>query len=250
MPIRCLLVDDEPPALEIIESYVEMVDGLEVVGKCYNAIQAFGILQSTAVDLLFLDIKMPKLLGTDFVRSLRQPPKIIFTTAYVDYALEGYELDIVDYLLKPIPFERFLRAVAKVMKTELPALRTSQPDMGRVSVVEKQPELAPTNSFLYFRVDRKMVKVFIHDILYVESLKDYVKIITTSARPLVVKQSISSLEEMLPESNFLRIHRSFIVAIDKIAAYTPSYVDIAGQELPIGRLYHKEVGRILKVGME
>ncbi|MVM30863.1 response regulator [Spirosoma sp. HMF4905] len=245
--IRCLLVDDEPPALAVIESHINMIDGLEIVGRCHNAIQAFGVLQTTPVDLMFLDIKMPKLLGTDFVRSLRQPPKIIFTTAYRDYALDGFELDVVDYLLKPISFERFLRAVSKVMRSENSLLNAGQTEALPNQSVEKQSVAPAENTFLYFRADRKMVKVFIHDILYVESLKDYVKIITTSAKPLVVKQSISSLEEMLPEVGFLRIHRSFVVAVDKITAYTPSYVDIAGQELPIGRLYHKEVGRVLKM---
>ncbi|GAB4032479.1 LytR/AlgR family response regulator transcription factor [Spirosoma jeollabukense] len=253
MPIRCLLVDDEPPALDIIESYVALVDGLDVVGKCHNAIQAFSVLQSTPVDLMLLDIKMPKLLGTDFVRSLRQPPKVIFTTAYRDYALDGYELDVVDYLLKPISFERFLRAVSKVMRTDQPlgnASQAKQMELLSAPLAEKQSTTSAENTFLYFRADRKMVKVFIRDILYVESLRDYVKIITISAQPLVVKQSISSLEEMLPEADFLRIHRSFIVAIDKITAYTPSHIDIGGQELPIGRLYHKEVGRVLKIGMD
>ncbi|GAB2564628.1 LytR/AlgR family response regulator transcription factor [Spirosoma areae] len=250
MPIRCLLVDDEPPALEIIDSYVEMVDDLEVVGKCHNAIQAFSVLQSTPVDLLFLDIKMPKLLGTDFVRSLRQPPKVIFTTAYRDYALDGYELDVVDYLLKPIPFERFLRAVSKVMRVEPIQVKSGQAETLSVLPTDRQSTTSAENAFLYFRADRKMVKVFIRDILYVESLKDYIKIITTSARPLVVKQSISSLEEMLPQAGFLRIHRSFIVAVDKITAYTPNQVEIAGQELPIGRLYHKDVGGVLKMGVE
>jgi DNA-binding LytR/AlgR family response regulator len=253
MPIRCLLVDDEPPALEIIESYVALVDGLEVVGKCHNAIQAFSVLQSTPVDLMLLDIKMPKLLGTDFVRSLRQPPKVIFTTAYRDYALDGYELDVVDYLLKPISFERFLRAVSKVMRVEQPLVslgQSPQPDLLNAPLAEKPAATSSENTFLYFRADRKMVKVFIRDIRYVESLRDYVKIITVSAQPLVVKQSISSLEEMLPEAGFLRIHRSFIVAIDKITAYTPSHIDIGGQELPIGRLYHKEVGRVLKIGLD
>ncbi|WP_080058453.1 LytR/AlgR family response regulator transcription factor [Spirosoma aerolatum] len=246
-PIRCLLVDDEPPALAVIESHIAMIDGLTIVGKCHNAIQAFGLLQSTPVDLLFLDIKMPKLLGTDFVRSMRQPPKVIFTTAYRDYALDGFELDAVDYLLKPISFERFLRAVSKVMRIEPSAIGAEVLDNEPESMSEKPVTTATEYSFLYFRADRKMVKVFIRDILYVESLKDYVKIVTTSAKPLVVKQSISSLEEMLPDAGFLRIHRSYIVAIDKINAYTPSYVDIAGQELPIGRLYHKEVGRVLKM---
>lgn len=245
-PIRCLLVDDEPPALAVIESHINMIDGLEIIGRCHNAIQAFGVLQTTPVDLIFLDIKMPKLLGTDFVRSLRQPPRIIFTTAYRDYALDGFELDVVDYLLKPISFERFLRAVSKVMRVESP-IGVPHADLLSGQSTEKQATPTAENAFLYFRADRRMVKVFIRDILYIESLKDYVKIITTSAKPLVVKQSISSLEEMLPEIGFLRIHRSFVVAIDKIAAYTPSYVDVAGQELPIGRLYHKEVGRVLKM---
>ncbi|UFH57331.1 LytTR family DNA-binding domain-containing protein [Spirosoma sp. KNUC1025] len=247
MPIRCLLVDDEPPALAVIESHIDMIEALTIVGKCHNAIQAFSLLQSTPVDLIFLDIKMPKLLGTDFIRSLRQPPKVIFTTAYRDYALDGFELDVVDYLLKPISFERFLRAVSKVMRTDGNISGVLQPDN---SVVEKPADSTSAASFLYFRADRKMVKVFIRDILYVESLKDYIKIVTTSARPLVVKQSISSLEEMLPDTGFLRVHRSFIVAIDKISAYTPNHVDIAGQELPIGRLYHKEVGQALKMGLE
>lgn len=250
IPIRCLLVDDEPPALAVIESHIDMVDGLLVVGKCHNAIQAFGVLQSTPVDLMFLDIKMPKLLGTDFVRSLRQAPKVIFTTAYRDYALDGFELDVVDYLLKPISFERFLRAVSKVMRVDSGMLGAGQIESTPVAFTGKLTDSSSVTPFLYFRADRKMVKVFIHDILYVESLKDYVKIVTTSAKPLVVKQSISSLEEMLPEMGFLRIHRSFIVAIDKITAYTPTYVEIAGQELPIGRLYHKDVGQVLKMGAE
>lgn len=239
MKLRCLLVDDEPPALEIIESYIDLIEGLEVVAKCNNGVQAFSVLQETSVDLMFLDIKMPKLLGTDFLRSLRQPPKVIFTTAYRDYALDGFDLDVVDYLLKPISFERFLRAVSKVMRIE-PATSLAHPPAPDLSVPEK-------GSFLYFRADRKMVKVFTRDILYIESLKDYIKVITTNAKPLVVKQTISSVEAMLPERDFLRIHRSFIVAVDKINAFTPSHIDIAGQELPIGRLYQKDVERVLKM---
>ncbi|WP_234735530.1 LytR/AlgR family response regulator transcription factor [Tellurirhabdus bombi] len=241
MKLRCLLVDDEPPALEVLKSYIDMIDGLEVVGTCPNAVQAFGVLQEKAVDLLFLDIKMPRLLGTDFLRSLSHPPKVIFTTAYREYALDGFDLDAVDYLLKPIPFERFLKAVSKVMRVDN---RLSEPT---ISLPEPKTSAPEQSAFLYFRVDRKMVKVFTRDILYIESLKDYVKIITTVARPLVVKQTISSLEEMLPESAFLRIHRSYMVAIEKIQAYTPNHVDIGGQELPIGRLYQKEVGRALKM---
>ncbi|GAB3260071.1 LytTR family DNA-binding domain-containing protein [Larkinella harenae] len=244
MKLRCLLVDDEPHAVEIVESYIEMVDGLEIVGKCHNAVQAFSMLQATPVDLLFLDIKMPKLTGTDFLRSLRNPPKVIFTTAYREYALDGFELDVVDYLLKPIPFERFLRAVSKVMRLETsiaPVLPEPEPQL-----VEKELVPSERDAFLYFRADRKMVKVYTKDILYIESLKDYVKIITQTAKPLVVKQAISSVGAMLPGRDFLRIHRSFIVAINKISAWSPSHVEIAGQDLPIGRLHQKDVGRVLK----
>ncbi|RCR71610.1 LytR/AlgR family response regulator transcription factor [Larkinella punicea] len=246
MNVRCLLIDDEPHAVEIIESYIELVDGLEIVGKCHNAVQAFSLLQSMPVDLLFLDIKMPKLSGTDFLRSLRNPPKVIFTTAYREYALDGFDLDVVDYLLKPIPFERFLRAVSKVMRLEpqIMANGISEPDQ---PPVEKELVPSERDAFLYFRADRKMVKVYTKDILYVESLKDYIKIITTNAKPLVVKQAISSVEAMLPGRDFLRIHRSFIVAIDKISAWSPSHIEVAGQELPIGRLHQKDVGRALKM---
>ncbi|MFC5409630.1 LytR/AlgR family response regulator transcription factor [Larkinella bovis] len=246
MNVRCLLVDDEPHALEIIESYVEMIDGLEVIGKCHNAIQAFSLLQSTPVDLLFLDIKMPKLTGTDFLRSLREPPKVIFTTAYREYALDGFDLDVVDYLLKPIPFERFLRAVSKVMRLEAHPASTLPPET-EPALAEKELVPSERDAFLYFRADRKMVKVYTKDILYVESLKDYIKIITATAKPLVVKQAISSVEAMLPGRDFLRIHRSFIVAIDKISAWSPSHLEVAGQELPIGRLHQKDVGRALKM---
>ncbi|RRB02240.1 LytR/AlgR family response regulator transcription factor [Larkinella rosea] len=246
MNLRCLLIDDEPHAVEIIESYIEMVDGLEIVGKCHNAVQAFSLLQSMPVDLLFLDIKMPKLTGTDFLRSLRNPPKVIFTTAYREYALDGFDLDVIDYLLKPIPFERFLRAVSKVMQLEPQSvsLQGAEPDQ---PLVEKELGPSERGAFLYFRADRKMVKIYTRDILYVESLKDYIKIITTTAKPLVVKQAISSVESMLPNRDFLRIHRSFIVAIDKITAWSPSHIEIAGQELPIGRLHQKEVGKALKM---
>jgi DNA-binding LytR/AlgR family response regulator len=235
--LRCLLVDDEPPALEILQSYAEAVENLEIVGTCSNAVQAFGVLQHEPVDVLFLDIKMPKLLGTDFVRSLRHPPKIIFTTAYREYALDGYDLDVVDYLLKPIAFERFLRAISKLTRTDTPSA-TPQ--------LERETFAPNAEAFLYFRADRKMVKVLTRDILFVESLKDYVKIVTTTGKPLVVKQTISALETMLPAPQFVRTHRSFIVALDKISAYTPTHVEVAGQEVPVGRLFQKEVERALK----
>ena len=233
--LRCLLVDDEPPALDVLESYIRAVDTLELVGRCENAIQAFQALQQQPVDLLFLDIKMPQLLGTDFVRSLRQPPPIIFTTAYREYALDGFELDVVDYLLKPIPFERFLRAIGKV--TARPALAlapTGPPPAGPL------PE-----AFIYVRTDRKAVKVLLGEIQYIESLKDYVRIVTTTGPPLLVKQSISSLADLLPGAQFVRIHRSYLVAVSHVKSYSAQQVGVAGQELPVGGLYQKDVQRAL-----
>lgn len=230
MKLQCLLVDDEPPALEVLESYVREVAHLELVGTCGNALEAFGVLQQQPVDLLFLDIKMPKMLGTDFLRSLRHPPQVIFTTAYREYAYEGFELDAVDYLLKPISLERFLKAVAKASPTDTPPAPLPDP----------APAANP-DAFLYFRIDRKMVKVVLRDILYIEGLKDYIKIHTAAGPPLVVKQTINGMEEKLSESNFLRIHRSFIVALDKIRTYSARHIEVANQELPIGRLFRQRV---------
>lgn len=235
MKLQCLLVDDEPPALEVLEAHIREVAHLELVATCDNALQAFGVLQERAIDLMFLDIKMPKMLGTDFLRSLRHPPKVIFTTAYREYAYDGFELDAVDYLLKPVSLERFLKAVAKASTSKTTAATGS-------------PEAAyPVNpeAFLYFRIDRKMVKVVLRDILYVEGLKDYVKIHTALGPPLVVKQTINGMEEKLSESNFLRIHRSFIVALDKIRTYSARHIEVADEELPIGRMFRERVEEVL-----
>ena len=228
MKTRCLLVDDEPPALEVLQAYIREVAHLELVGSCGNALDAFGVLQQLPVDLLFLDIKMPKLLGTDFLRSLRHPPQVIFTTAYREYAYEGFELEAVDYLLKPVSLERFLKAVAKAGH---PA-----------QLAAPEPAALPNpDAFLYFRLDRKMVKVTLRDILYIEGLKDYVKIHRLEGPPLVVKQTVNSMEEKLSESNFLRIHRSFIVALDKVRTFSARHMEVANEELPIGRLFRARV---------
>ncbi|GAB3833295.1 LytR/AlgR family response regulator transcription factor [Hymenobacter jeollabukensis] len=234
MKLKCLLVDDEPPALEVLTAYVREVAHLELVGTCENALQAFAALQQQPVDLLFLDVKMPKMLGTEFLRSLPHPPQVIFTTAYREYAYEGFELSAVDYLLKPVSLERFLKAVAKATKTEAPP------------APPEAPAGVNSDAFLYFRIDRKMVKVVLREVLYVEGLKDYVKIHCAAGPALVVKQTINSMEEKLSASNFLRVHRSFIVALDKVRTYSPSHLEVAGQEVPIGRMYRQQVGEALK----
>ncbi|WP_114792998.1 LytTR family DNA-binding domain-containing protein [Niabella yanshanensis] len=231
--IRCLIVDDEPLARDVIRRYISEISTLELVGECANAIQAFTALQQQPIDLLFLDIRMPQLNGNDFLKALKNPPKVIFTTAFSEYALEGYELDVVDYLVKPIPFERFLKAVNKAYHF------TDIRPVTRPVVEEKRSE-----SFVYFRVDRKMVKVMLGDILYIESMKDYVKIFTKGAM-IVTKQPISSVEEMLPEQDFIRTHRSFIVSVQKITSYTQELLEVDKTEIPIGKLYRNEVMKVL-----
>jgi DNA-binding LytR/AlgR family response regulator len=221
MKWKCLIVDDEQLAARIIRKHAEMVKELEVVAACSNALEAIEIMKFTKIDLLFLDIQLPKILGTSFVRTLVNPPKIIFTTAHAEYATEAFELGAVDYLLKPITFERFLKAVNKVSNLIIPAEMTSVPQ---------------SHGFMYFRAERKMVKVFLSDILYVESIKDYINI-----PPLHVKQSISAIESMLPANLFVRIHRSYIVSINRTTAYTYHDVEIGQIELPIGRQYSAAV---------
>ena len=233
LTIRCLVVDDEPPAREIIRRYIDQVPTLEFAGECANAIQALSILQHAPVDLLFLDIRMPQLNGNDFLKTLKHPPKVIFTTAHAEYALEGYELDIVDYLMKPIPFDRFLKAVNKAYQltsTRMDPLTNNE---------EKKSE-----SFVYFRADRKMVKVMLYDILYIESMKDYVKVFTSNGT-IITKQSISAVEAMLPEKEFVRSHRSFIVATRHIKSFTSELIEIQDMEIPIGKLFRNEVLKVL-----
>lgn len=241
MKIICLAVDDEPPALEVLKKYIHSIHTLELAATCADAIEASNFLQKNQVDLLFLDIKMPELLGTDFIKTLKNPPAVIFTTAYRKFAVEGFELDAVDYLLKPISFERFLKAVNKVMDLQIPASNTN--GSAQTNGTVEHASDAKTDS-IYFRSDRKMVKVAMTDILYVESLKDYIKVVTRQ-KTIITKHAISSLEENLPRNKFLRIHRSFIVALDKIDSFNNELVEIDKKELPISRMYRYEVERIL-----
>jgi len=220
---KCLIVDDEPPAIKIIETYIGLAEGLQLAGSCQNAFEAIRLLKTESIDLIFLDIQMPKLLGTSFLKTLSHPPKVIFTTAYKEYATDAFDLDAVDYLLKPISLERFLKAINKLNNREaLPLEKATNQEQ---------------NGFLYFRAQRKMIKVFLDDILYVESVKDYIRIYRQGDKPLLVKQGMTTLEAMLPLSSFVRIHRSFIVAINKITAFTAQDVEIGQIELPVGRLY-------------
>jgi DNA-binding LytR/AlgR family response regulator len=237
MKLRCLIVDDEPLALDVLETFVTRLDNLELVCRCNNAVEAYNCLQTEHIDLIFLDIQMPKLTGIEFLKSIPHPPKVIFTTAYRDYALDSYELNAVDYLLKPISFERFLKAVSKVAVAE-PRVATVTP------VAAPAPDTDYKDAFIYLKADKKMVKVMLSDILYIESLKDYIRV-KTETREIISYQKISFLEEKLPTDKFLRIHRSFIIALDKIQAFSATAVDIGKTEIPIGRFYKNEVLQVL-----
>lgn len=230
MPIRCLIVDDEPLALELVASYCAQVPQLSVIGTCPSAVEASRILRQQSVDLLFLDIKMPQMLGTDFLRSLLNPPRVILVTAYREFAFDGFELDIVDYLLKPLSFGRFMKAIHKLERL-LP------------NADEEKPEKV-SPPFLYFRVDRESVKVFLEDLLYVESRREYAQLYLTNGKSLLVRESISSLEEKLNHHRFVRIHRSFLVTADKVTSFNASQVRIGDRILPIGRLYKSNIQRI------
>jgi DNA-binding LytR/AlgR family response regulator len=230
MKLRCLLIDDEPPALKVLASYISNIDGLEIVAQCKNAIEALDALRQKTVDVIFLDIKMPKMLGTDFLKNLSHPPKVIFVTAYRDYAVDGYELDAVDYLVKPVSFERFFKAITKLNRL-----------VGQVTALPTVIAKDNSEGFVYLKVGRDMKKVFLNDIIYVEGWKDYVKVFLTNNKVLLVRQSISATENLLSDHMFLRIHRSFMISLDKITGYNGVSVQLETKEIPIGRLYKQVV---------
>jgi two-component system, LytTR family, response regulator len=216
--------------------YITQIPSLQLVGECSSAIQVIELVQQQEVDLIFLDIQMPELSGTDLIRILKNPPFIIITTAFQEYSLEGYELDVVDYLLKPVKFERFLKAVTKVFR--LGGDNTS------ASVASNEKTEAQEDAYLYFRTDRKTVKVMLNDILYVEGMGNYVKIFTESGM-IITKNSMTTVETMLPEGLFMRIHRSFIVSKTKIKSYSGEVIAVGKIEIPIGKLYKNSVIKLL-----
>jgi len=229
MAIRTLIADDEPHAIDILQRYVSNIPELEIVATCNNAIKAFQALQNNKIDLLFVDIKMPGLSGTDLVRSLKNPPMIVFTTAYQEYAVDGFDLNAIDYLLKPVSLKRFLQSIDKVMHF---INGNTQNETEKISNLPK----SQADHFLYVRVDRRLIKVNTKDILWIESLKDYIKVITPK-ETFHTKQKISVTEKLLPTGEFMRIHRSFIIPVNKVEGYHPNYVMVWGNKIPIGRNY-------------
>ncbi|KAB2913790.1 MAG: response regulator transcription factor [Bacteroidetes bacterium] len=220
MTVSCLIVDDEPLAQDILDSYVKKTPQLNLVGICSNAIEALEKMKHNQVDLIFLDIQMPEITGIDFLRSLKDPPMVIFTTAYQNYAVEGFELNAIDYLLKPFSQDRFLKAVRKAEEL----------------FVLKNEHSQREDDYIFIKSDQKLQKVSYNDILFVEALADYVKIHTPEKRYITL-QTMKNMEEKLPERYFKRVHRSFIVALDKIITIVGGNVEINGQKIPIGKNY-------------
>jgi len=222
LQLTCLIIDDEPLAQDIIENYLTNFSFVKLVAKCDNALIALDWIKKQKIDLVFLDVSMPFISGIEFIRTLKNPPAVILTTAHKEFALEGYELNVVDYLLKPISFERFLMAINKltldVPETPKPVITNARND-----------------SFIYVKSEKKNVKILLKEILFIESLKDYIKIHTTN-KTIITQVAISTIEQRLPD-NFLRVHRSFIVARDKITAYTQHDIEIGKLQIPIGRNY-------------
>jgi two-component system, LytTR family, response regulator len=222
MTLTCVIVEDEPLARSLIIDYVKKVPSLELVAACAGPIEAIEVLKSQPVDLLFLDIQMPELTGIGLLKALPKKPMVVFTTAYSEYALEGYELDVVDYLLKPITFERFLRAVNKAH--------------ARISG-EGKVELT-SDDFIFVKDGTKLVKIMLNDILYIEGLKDYVTIFTKTQK-IVSLQRLKTMEEQLPSSLFVRIHNSYIVSLRAITSVHKSEVEIGTAFLPVGETFRK-----------
>lgn len=228
MEIKALIIDDEPLARNVIMEYARKITSLSIVGECGDAICAHSIIQDKQVDLLFLDINMPKLTGIEFLKSLKNPPLVIFTTAYSDYALDGFELNVIDYLKKPFSFERFCKAYFRAEELHLLKQTVPKPD-----IIENK------NNFLFIKSDKKTIKVKIADILYIEGLGDYIKLYLTDKK-LVTNLSMKKLESLLPTDQFYRIHKSFIISLDKIESIEGNMVKICNTKLPIGNLYRQE----------
>ncbi|MET2984659.1 LytR/AlgR family response regulator transcription factor [Aureibaculum conchae] len=224
MIYNCFIVDDEPLAIDVIANYLDKLPNFKVVGAYTEPVEAFMKIKDKSINLLFIDIQMPDLNGLEFVKALKDRPEIIVTTAFREFAVQGFDLSILDYLVKPIPFERFLQSIDKFLDKK----------RGQADSVKEN-----TNDFIMVRSERKFIKINLQDILYVEGLKDYVKIVLLD-KSVLTKQSIGNFEKLLNKNYFFRIHKSYIAAIDKITAYTNNDVEILKYELPIGRAYKKK----------
>jgi len=229
MKIRSIIVDDEPLARELIAGYLEKIENIEMVAACGNAMEAFQIIKEKKIDLIFLDINMPQITGIDFVRSINNPPKVIIITAHKEYALEGFELDVIDYLLKPVSFSRLLKAIDKFYS------HSNNSNLVMEGSSRKEEE------FIYLKENKKVIKVFLSEIDYIEAMGEYCQVFVEGRR-IIPKISIKTMEDLLSEKEFIRIHKSIIVPFKKITAFSASTIEInKKKELPIGRSYKNSV---------
>lgn len=226
MKLNCLIVDDEPIAQQILESYISQIDALILVGNCSNAFEALNVLHREKIDVLFLDIKMPSLTGLDMLKTLQNPPKVILTTAFSEFGVESYEYGITDYLLKPIPFERFLKAVNKFLMPQNMPLATTQTD-----AIAEEP------TFIFFKADKKIHKFYFKDILFIEGSGNYVKIHTLNEKPLMVLDKLTELQDKLPKKQFIRVHKSFIINVSNIQKIERNMIKIGDKVIPISATF-------------
>ena len=223
MKIKCIIIDDEPLAAEVIETHLKEFPNMELLSKFTNPLEALSIIESGEIDVVFIDINMPKMNGLDFIKSIDKSPYFVITTAYREYAVESFDLDVLDYLVKPVPFTRFLKSINKI---------------SHKFITDKSDDATPAaeKSFIFLKVDKKLIKIKFEDIFFIESLKDYIKVFTKSGDYLAHK-SLSGITEELPSNQFLRLHRSFTVALDKIQALEGNSVMVSDKRIPIGRKY-------------
>ncbi len=229
MTLNCLIVDDEPLAQDILETYINRMDALHLTAKCKNAFEAMNVLHTQPIDLMFLDIKMPTLSGLDMLKTIENPPKVILTTAFSEFGAESYEYGVTDYLLKPVSFERFLKAVNKIL---IPS-RASLP-------AEPQAIQSPPPEVIFFKADKKIHKYFFKDILYFQGSGNYVKVVSKTEKAILVQDKMSELMEKLPADLFLRIHKSYIINLNHIKQFHGNVIRIGDEEIPLGQSYKEE----------
>lgn len=231
MKTKCLIIDDEPLARDLMRNHIEKLENFEIVAECGDAMKALKELRNHPIDLMFMDIQMPQITGIEFLKTLKHPPKVIITTAYREYALDGFELDVVDYLLKPITFERFLKSINKFYQIAQEEIQ---------STTSISASLPTEESYIYVKENKKVLKLYLNEILYVEGLSEYVQIYT-ERKKIITKTTMNNMQEKLPDEAFMRIHKSFIVSMAKIEAFTSHSIEVLGKELPIGRSYKNSV---------
>ncbi|GAL61015.1 LytR/AlgR family response regulator transcription factor [Algibacter lectus] len=241
--MKCVIIDDEPLAIDVVESYVQQVGGIEIVAKCTNPLEAIILLNKHQVDLVFLDIEMPNLTGIDLVKTIDNMPQFIFTTAYPEYALDGFNLNATDYLVKPIPFHRFLKAISRAKeKYELENKVVVSPQ-----VTETAAPVA-INNFIFVKSEYENIKINIDTIIYLQGLKDYIKIYTSDTqKPILTLSSFKDILDKLPPSKFIRVHKSYVVSIEHIKAIQKSKILVADMRIPVGETYKDTVMKRLGV---